>query len=384
MLIFELRSSRPGRGRQALTWPVAASVAWEATQLSEAACTRRGSLAMADDCGRRASQFAGTYWYTRVGYGGRPLELREDGTIGLGAAGCERTWHPRIMPDGNPAIFVYGDTLTFKCVRSPAGIWRGKWLVHEQSPVELVPYWRTATVPRPSYEIFADIYVPDNLYSRDYKSIIRGVSGDCREYRLYEIPFPDRINVIDVGAHIGGFVASVRRRHPSPNIACVEACPNNWAALAANVDGIAKRYACAVWYGVDFVYLRNVFNSSYTTAGSQTIPPAISETGDVIIPPYVNDMTKIPTITLEQIADDCQMSRVDILKLDCEGCEFNVIPNAFNWIDNNVAILLAEIHDLNRWNKDISNLFNKWLNRIFYRNGNLVSAWFINPKLVWF
>ena len=77
--------------------------------------------------------------YRRVGHDERPLTFRTCGRIGEGANDRERLWDLRAVGD---RIFVeifahYEKTLAAELL--PDGIWRGRWVVYEQMPVELVP-----------------------------------------------------------------------------------------------------------------------------------------------------------------------------------------------------------------------------------------------------
>jgi hypothetical protein len=55
---------------------------------------------------------AGIYHYHRVGHDDRPLELRPDGTIGLGNAGAERGWRLKTL-QGSPTLSIFGDQRGF-------------------------------------------------------------------------------------------------------------------------------------------------------------------------------------------------------------------------------------------------------------------------------
>ena len=109
--------------------------------------------------------------YVRAGLGSRPLEFRGDGTIGTGAAGCERWWDLRLVkvPGGTrrsarvgggraeeagheaqeearaerraPPVVqleVFGEKgLTFRARPARGGGWRGAWVGFEQCKVRL-------------------------------------------------------------------------------------------------------------------------------------------------------------------------------------------------------------------------------------------------------
>lgn len=78
------------------------------------------------------------FLYVRVGYDERPLELRADGTVGTGAAGCERFWAVNTL-DGKLVLTILGDDAPTCHLHAENGIWRGNWFSYEQMPIELVP-----------------------------------------------------------------------------------------------------------------------------------------------------------------------------------------------------------------------------------------------------
>lgn len=78
-----------------------------------------------------------TFRYIRVEHDERTLHLREDGTIGEGAAARERFWSINTL-DGEPVLTVLGDhTPTGHLRRDEDGSWKGRWLVCERMPIEL-------------------------------------------------------------------------------------------------------------------------------------------------------------------------------------------------------------------------------------------------------
>lgn len=81
----------------------------------------------------------GPFLYRRVGHDRRPMEFLSDHTIARGAGGLERWWflNTTAMP---LELQVWGESgLTCSLVQHADGAWRGRWLLHERMPVELIP-----------------------------------------------------------------------------------------------------------------------------------------------------------------------------------------------------------------------------------------------------
>jgi glycosyltransferase involved in cell wall biosynthesis len=82
---------------------------------------------------------ANVYDYIRVGYGSRPMTFSANGSVKMGADGCERFWDLR--EDDEAIIFeIYNENfVTCRLTENGEGIWKGKWLYFEKMPVELRP-----------------------------------------------------------------------------------------------------------------------------------------------------------------------------------------------------------------------------------------------------
>lgn len=77
-----------------------------------------------------ARELCGRRWlYRRAGYDERSVTFGLDGTVGDGAAGCERWWGLG-RDDGIYSLSLIGPD-------GPAR-WHGAWVVHERMPVELL------------------------------------------------------------------------------------------------------------------------------------------------------------------------------------------------------------------------------------------------------
>ena len=83
--------------------------------------------------------------YARMGLDARTMRFLPDGSVGEGAAGCERWWNlRRVAKDGSGGgpvrLEVFGpDGLTFHVRRTGRSGWRGRWVIFERSRVALKP-----------------------------------------------------------------------------------------------------------------------------------------------------------------------------------------------------------------------------------------------------
>lgn len=80
-----------------------------------------------------------SFLYIRVGHDARPMTFLNTGLIGKGAAGQEVFWGLEFGPDGPLLKISSEQRLTCALRYHEARLWRGRWLVHERMPIEVVP-----------------------------------------------------------------------------------------------------------------------------------------------------------------------------------------------------------------------------------------------------
>lgn len=133
--------------------------------------------------------------------------------------------------------------------------------------------------------------------------------------------------VLDIGAHIGSFACMWHRRNPASRIICVEANPDNWECLLANVQGFATVVRAACTYEKDFQFCNSIFENGTATGGSYLAPR-----GNPIDPRHhVLDERTIVGMTVEEILEVAGFGDpnqvVHIMKLDCECSEYSILAN---------------------------------------------------------
>lgn len=87
------------------------------------------------------------YLYRRLGSEERVLSLLPGGTIGDGASEWEAGWRVE-LGDGGRVLIIEGRAgITCRLARGADGAWRGRWLHHDQAPVELLPIGEALSDP---------------------------------------------------------------------------------------------------------------------------------------------------------------------------------------------------------------------------------------------
>ena len=155
-----------------------------------------------------------------------------------------------------------------------------------------------------------------------------------RAYAPDVIDYTQVRRVVDVGAHIGTWSAWVRHQAPEALIVAVEPDADNFALLRENLDGQAILHQAAVTYQPgDLVMVRCTGNTGgHTLSPAGQVPRREGEPGFTTAEPYTG-----ARVTLETLLDG--QGDWDVLKLDCEGGEWDILAHAqpatlqrFTWI----------------------------------------------------
>jgi FkbM family methyltransferase len=117
--------------------------------------------------------------------------------------------------------------------------------------------------------------------------------------------------VIDVGANIGDFTIQAARLCPNGRVIAIEPLKEAGALIErqAALNGLTNiTWICAALSGADGATSANREGSIYATAASSA--------------------QQVPMMSLGRLVADLGLVRIDLLKLDCEGAEWDILPAA--------------------------------------------------------
>jgi FkbM family methyltransferase len=138
-------------------------------------------------------------------------------------------------------------------------------------------------------------------------------------------------HVVDVGANIGVFSLWAERR--GADVTAFEPEPRTFASLVMNVAGrrISPRQAALVGEPAPTVrlYLSELDSTRHTAVGKEI------ESGEPL-----RDYVDVPTVTLADVVG----SGCDLLKLDCEGTEFEALLGADDDTLRRAQRIILEFH----------------------------------------
>lgn len=292
-----------------------------AEQIAEAAVQVLSGVYSVDYCTpEETAAVAGEYLYRRVGHDQRPMQLLTDGAIGHGAAGCERRWSLRRL-DGTVTLTISGDTPTCHLMAGADGVWRGRWLRHEQMPIELIPLraiterGETAIPARSRGDGLHWAVAPD---VRHWDAGLKDHEDWIRRWLPHE---PDQV-AVDVGAFIGTNALWMAQR--CREVYAFEPVAKHAELLESNarlnhLDNVRVIRKAA---GAEAGKIR------FTSAGMNSHR---AEEGD-----------EVELTTLD--AELAHLERLDFIKIDVEGDEVNVLRGAGEVLRKFRPELLIEVH----------------------------------------
>jgi len=153
-------------------------------------------------------------------------------------------------------------------------------------------------------------------------------------YDEYRFPRRKMGMVIDVGAHIGIFTCLAASY--ADKVIAIEPCPDNFSLLKENIklngfkNVIPIQMALAGRSGT-----RTLFISKYGTGNHSLVPFDIKD---------IKDAIECKTCTLEELLKTYKIERVSFMKVDCEGCEYEVLDSSRNILDKIERIAVDSHH----------------------------------------
>lgn len=146
--------------------------------------------------------------------------------------------------------------------------------------------------------------------------------------------------IIDIGANVGFFSLFILSRNPDAALFAFEPIPKNFDLLnqykSENPD-------------LNF----HVFNMAVTKPEQKSITlyfddaDSFTTSASKFIDQNQKSQIEVKATSLEQIILDNQLKRVDLVKLDCEGSEYDIIYNTSEAIFDRISMLAIETHQGN-------------------------------------
>lgn len=155
----------------------------------------------------------------------------------------------------------------------------------------------------------------EDIITIDREIIHEGVYRYWRDVKNGDI-------VMDIGSSVGPFVCSILKNKPS-KVYCIEPSKSLIKILEKNCSKYTEEYSSN-----PLIYINKA---------------VVSNPDDEIN--IFGDDSNFDVITFKQIVDDYGIEKINFLKIDCEGGEYNIFNDEnINFLLNNVEFIAMEIH----------------------------------------
>lgn len=149
--------------------------------------------------------------------------------------------------------------------------------------------------------------------------------------------FVSQDTIVEIGAHMGVFTLWAATQFPDIRIVSLEPCPESFAILQQNVTGNCLnsvellQSACGGELGTAVLHSRGPF-SMHTLYERDLLSSSFRSVGSV------------PIVTLDNLFNDYHIDRCGLLKLDCEGAEYEILLNASDASLRRIRHIAMEYH----------------------------------------
>lgn len=191
-------------------------------------------------------------------------------------------------------------------------------------------------------EILYEFRTGEKLYARP-KQFDIGIINEVFISKVYEQPQKDIIIrnadiVIDAGGYIGDFSVYAAKRAINGNIYTFEPSSDNYSLIKKNVK-LNKLLNVIVYNkGLFKESEKKIFYLNKKALGSSSLFEVESSNEE-----YKKQIIK--TIGINRFLTISNIKKVDFLKLDCEGAEYDIIYSLFKNILKNIRCIVIEYHE---------------------------------------
>ena len=205
-----------------------------------------------------------------------------------------------------------------------------------------------------------------SMYLKNSPLSFMGSQNPMLEYDFSKIDFKDGDVVVDIGANTGAEAIFLALRHPNLRIHSFEPSPEAFSLLKENIriNGLENHGNLVVenlaitadGRDVEIVTPRTYSAGSYLKGLDNNVESLASgkaATANIAGAEHhryastnIELTTRIPSINLERYLQAKQISKVKLLKIDCEGAEYEIFDAMKDF--SKFEYLIGEIHSYNR------------------------------------
>lgn len=159
-------------------------------------------------------------------------------------------------------------------------------------------------------------------------------------YQIQKGDIGDDSVVVDIGAHIGVFSVFAARLADNVTVYSFEPEPENFQLLLKNIElNHLGNKIHTINQAVSSTDTPKKLIRSASSVSAHSLFPGKFDENDI------KDSVDVSCITLASIFEKHAIKKCDILKLDCEGEEYNILLNAPDDVLAKIVKIVAEYHD---------------------------------------
>ena len=155
-----------------------------------------------------------------------------------------------------------------------------------------------------------------------------------REYERANLPWPELTSIVDVGSTVGSFVVWAGRRSPRASFTAIEPNP---AVVPFLRDNLRRNQMEARVQVIE------------AAVGSSSGTAAIEDDRQFsnllrVVPLAQGRGPSVRMVTLADVLDGQAGGACDLLKIDCEGGEYDILLNASDDVLHRARMIICEYH----------------------------------------
>jgi len=147
--------------------------------------------------------------------------------------------------------------------------------------------------------------------------------------------------VLDIGAHIGIFSIFAAKKAKNGKIYSFEPLKNNYILLKKNLKINGIKNVIPINKAVSNKTSKKMINISNSNTGSSSF--VLDEHSGSII---------VQTTSLQKIISDHKLTKINFLKMDVEGAEYEILSNCTKNVLKKIDKISMEVHPLDKNNNE--------------------------------
>jgi FkbM family methyltransferase len=178
--------------------------------------------------------------------------------------------------------------------------------------------------------------------------IIHEMFIDKPYIRHFKLP-PNPI-IVDVGGYIGDFSIYSAHCLNAKKVIVFEPTSENFEILLRNIknNGFEDRITAV--------------NKAVSNSSEVVLNVDIQESEEVHVSAYWYqdaESRTVPSVTVAEVLEDYKLDSIDLLKVDCEGGEYDIFPNLTDATYSRINNIVFEHHDVGEHEKQLDRILNR-------------------------